>query len=297
MNKIKRKIRLMMMVITCIGALCACGNSTVSKTGTNQSKTNSKNAISVNDIDIEDFPWEVTQEIYNGERVYAFSIMNNSEFTMLGAQIDYCVKSGVTDSQLEIFNDFREKHDSWIDAEDDSHDIILRGFREAYIVPGDGRDMIGLAIGINNSSWYDIPSEEQFALMEPDILTCVLLGDDNFAYEASYDIKNDKWSVNKTRKEYNNWEENVLSNLIPKPECNLLTFSTGYNTSYISVEVYGIDRSYYESYVSLIKEAGFTEAAAEFDEYYYADNAVGNNIIVDLDEEKNSFSISLYDID
>lgn len=303
----KKRLCIVLAGILCLTLLCACGSTEgaapvgadgQAKAGAaakSDTPAKSRGTLTAGDLDISQFPWEVSQGIYQGERIYALHVDNDSPYPLIGVQLDYCVKDGITDAELALFDGFRAEHDSFIEEDDDGHELILRGERLGYAAPGGALDGIGIAIGFGRYAWYDVPNEEQFSVMQPDILTLALVGKDDRVYAAYYDCKSGKWSVEDSGSECNNWFETELSALAEKPECDLYRVTSGKTSSYFSFDAYGLPDGYYDTYVDKLKTLGFSVDPSEYDDWYRAKNADGYTVSLDFDRDADSLSLTLHE--
>ena len=168
----------------CIGSLSACGkNTSEEKSSTLSETTNSTNetevqtekvleteAADLNDtvpFSMSDIEWDIEENIVNGTRKYAISYTNNTKYDMLGLDITYSRKSGVTDEQmLNVFSDVQSEYD-YEDSEIEN--LQLNACNYAFIVSGEKADKEAsyVAGDVHGKDFKEI-TEEQFSLFEPD---------------------------------------------------------------------------------------------------------------------------------
>ena len=291
-----KKIISFIVCMCIIILLCACGTSNPEKTTRNTSKeeaTTSPGSISKSELNIEDFNWTVEEAKFEGTDYYAFSLVNNSKYNLLGVQIDYSLKEDVSDEELSVFDDFMNEHKDYIEDDATSTDIFLRGARMKYIASGDTADSIPVVIGINNLTWTDIPTTEQFNLMEPKELCLGLIENDETLHLAYYNFIDKNWRFDSETISINKWPSSEIANLIPKPDGHIFTVNTYENINSMDVTVYGVNTDEFSDYITQLKES-FTSNEYESEDYFSADDESGNSVSVTYDKYSSSYSISLH---
>ena len=249
------------------------------------------NTLKVKDLSIEDFSWETKSTMISGEKYYAMSLTNNSKYDVIGVEIDYKVSDTTSESDLSAFDGFMKNHSDWIDEDQTSRDITLVGSQNKLIKKGETINQIVLTIGIDDLSWYDVPNDTQFSLMEPKTLQIGIVGKDDKLYIAYYDFIEKSWMIDETVVELNNWTDTELSQQIVKPNCDYYYVSDD-DDGYYDFTAYGITSDYFKEYVSLIKEKGFTENdPLSTDSYYSAEDADGNYISIDYTSSTNTLDV------
>ena len=289
----KRTIALMICLCTLLD-FTACGSgSSGDSSDSGGSPKSLFAAVSKDDLNIDDFDWEVEETKIQGYDCYALSLTNNSKYDLLGIEIDYKLKDEVTDDQLKTFDSFMEDHSDYIDEDQTSKDVMLRGDRVQYVASGDSVSNIPLAVGIGTYTWSDIPDEEQFNLMQPDELMVGVIGDDNKLYLAYYDIEDGSWKIDSETTELNKWSDMEIAKLIPKPEGHVFKTEEYENINSLDVDIYGVSEDDFKAYVEKLKEAGFTDISLDNEGYFSADNENGNRITANYDDISQSVDVSL----
>ena len=294
---LKRKILVAGLVVSLIlSSVYVLGGCSCSDKKSDGSNSLTK-AITESTLNIEDFPWSVDLSKINKKDVYAFSLTNNSKYELLGAEINYKTKPGLTPEQLSVFDDFVSKRADFFKDGQTAADVILRGFGETYIGKGASVSNIPVALGVGNYSWYDIPTKEQFDLMEPNELVIVVVGNDDVAYSAYYNYADKKWRIDSRTVKLNKWPDSELAKLIPEPkEYTYKTSNSDEDDVY--ADVYGVNEEYYNSYIEKLKEKGFTEDIKEktysdSDASWEAKDKNGNEIELKYYNEKHKLDIHL----
>ena len=285
-----KKALYVIMIVAMAFAFAACGSGGSGDEG--GSSGSPLAAVSAGDLNIEDFDWSVDEAKIDGEDCYALSLTNNSKYDLLGVQIDYELKSDVTDEQLSTFDGFMKEHSDYIDEGQTASEVMLRGDSVQLVPSGETVSDIPLVIGINDFTWTDIPSEEQFNLMEPKELLVGVIGSDDKLYLAYYDIADGDWKLDSETATLNEWPDIELANIVPKVEGHVFKSTEYDNINSMSLDVYGVGEDDFNAYVDKVKEAGFTEDPSEWESYYNAKDKDGNSISVDYNEYTKSFYIS-----
>lgn len=276
---------------------CSCSLGGVGDASKNLTSNMGSSALQ-NSLDINDFVWNVDLAKISGKEVYALNLTNNSKYELLGCQIDYKVKDGVTPEQLSVYNDFMTKHASYIKDGQTTNDIILRGFDEAYI-PAKGGTVsnIPLAIGIDDKTWREPPSKEQYELMEPKELMVCVVGSDDKLYMAYYDIKDQTWKIDANTVELNKWPDMEIAKLVPELKDHTFKSSKYESLNSCTIDAYGVSEEEYKAYIEKVKEKGFTQDIDE-DNYktsssWEAKDANGNEVEIKYYKDIQKLSIKI----
>ena len=64
-------------------------------------------SLKASDLSIEDFKWETVSGKCDGYDCYVLSLTNNSKYDIIGVNFSYKVKDEVTDSQLNVYEEFK----------------------------------------------------------------------------------------------------------------------------------------------------------------------------------------------
>ena len=293
---LKRKVISVGLVITLMLSFvfvlsgCKCSNG---KSGDASSITQ---AITENSLNIDDFIWNVEQTKKSGKDIYTFSLTNNSKYELLGAEINYKTKAGLTPEQLSLFDDFKAKHESYFKDGQTTADVTLIGKKETYIPTSGSANGIPVTIGVGNYSWYDSPTKEQFDLMEPNELVLIVVGSDDVAYPAYYSFADKKWKIDSKTVKLNNWPDSELAKLIPEPKDYNYKMTLAYE-DHIAADVYGVTDEYFKSYVEQLKEKGFTEDIDEYNSDSYsrweAKDKNGNKVSLEYHNDTHILRIHL----
>ena len=192
----KKVLRLLLLVL-CTISIVGCGDNGMGNELGNVSKRLSTKDLSINDFEC------ITEKTYiNGEKVYTTTLSNNSNYDLIGVEIRFGIKEEVNEEQLKVYSDFVDKHKEYMDDKT-LHDLTLTGSIMKLVKAGEMNDSLVLFNGIDNLYWYELPTDEQFNLMEAKELQLGLIGKDKILYLAYYDFKNDSWALDKNTKELN----------------------------------------------------------------------------------------------
>ena len=282
-------IAVLLMASTLLMTGCSCSGKS-SPVGALSSELKDSN------LDINDFDWKVDLAKISGKDVYALSLTNNSKYELLGAEIDYKTKAGLSPEQLSVYNDFYNKHATSFKDGKSTADVILKGFEETYIAPGASVSNIPLAIGVGTTSWYDTPSKEQFELMEPSELVLVVVSGDT-AYPVYYSFSDQKWRIDAKTTKLNEWPDTEYAKLIPKPSDYTYKVNNYESLGSMNVDVYGVKEENYKEYIEQLKNKGFTEDVKEESmssrSTWEAKDKNGNEVEVELYPDKCKMKIEL----
>lgn len=88
------------------------------------------------------------------------------------------------------------------------------------------------------------------------------------------------------------WPKGKLAALLPAPECPYGEVVKA-DDSIVYVNVYSVTRKYYEEYVQVCREAGFSQNGEEKSSQYAAKDKQGNGLLLQYDEEKEIMVIGI----
>lgn len=251
--------------------------------------------LEVKDLSIDDLNWETKPGVYNGKECYEFTLTNNSQYDVIGVEIDYKTKGSSSETDLKLFDDFMKEHDGYIKETDSAKDVTLIGSLNKLIKKGEKADGVRPTIGFKTWSWYSYPTKEQFELMEPSQLQIGIVGNNKKLYIAYYDFTNKSWSLDDSVVDLNTWPENELSKKLKQPDCEYFVLRSGKADTSINLVVYGVDAEFFKEYVKSVQDNGFTVNAPEkFETYYTAKDEDGNNISVEYLKAEDRIIISGY---
>lgn len=285
----KRKILNVLILFVMVIGLTACGN--------NESGSNSilGKGLKTKDLSIDDFAWETKETHIDGKKTYAMTLTNNSEYDILGVEIDYEVKSSATQEELKVFDKFMSDHADWIDEDETAEDITLIGKRQKLVKNGESVSQIILYIGMGTSYWHDRPDETQFDLMEPETLQMLIVGKDNKVYVAYYEFDDKEWDLDEETRELNKWPNNELSKKVTKPQSEYLLVTSDEEDDDVDFTMYGCTKDYFKEYVETIKSAGFNvDVPEDYSTYFSAEDSDGNSISVTYDKDNDIMKVSTY---
>lgn len=293
-----KKIMIMALCVSMLVAFTACGSGGSGGEAEEPSGNSGggTTGLKTSDLNIEDFDWAVDEAKIEGTDCYVLTLTNNSKYDLLGVQIQYEPKDDVTEEQLSTFDGFMKEHEDYVDEGQTTADVMLRGDSKTYVAPGETASNVALAIGIGDYTWYDIPDEDQFELMEPEELAIGVIKEDKL-YIAYYDIPDQKWKIDAETADLNKWPEVKVASIVPKPDAKAFTSTSYNNIDTIDVDVYGASKEDFETYVDRLKEAGFTKDELKDDNYYSAEDEKGNSVTVDYNEHSQSYDINAYGAD
>ena len=119
----------------------------------------------------------------NGQRYLALTYTNNSAYTIIELEMKFTQKEPLTEEQKLLFPDLQEHLAYW---EREFTELYITGRNLKMSDPG---EMVGDKSLTLNGTGIKVENKEQFALVEPDMMTILFLGPDGKAYELYYDFK------------------------------------------------------------------------------------------------------------
>ncbi len=161
-------------------------------------------SLKASDLSIEDFKWETVSGKCDGYDCYVLSLTNNSKYDIIGVNFSYKVKDEVTDSQLNVYEEFMKEHDGYIDENDSPKNVTLIGEKNKLVQKGEQLTDLRFTVGYEDSAWYDYPTDEQFNLMEPKELQLGVISE-NKLYIAYYSFKDKSWKLDQNTADVDTW--------------------------------------------------------------------------------------------
>lgn len=248
----------------------------------------------VDDLSIKDFKWETKESKCSGTDCYLFTLTNNSKYDIVSVSMYYRVKDNVTDEQLAVFEDAVNRKKEYTDEEISLNKIVLFGESDMLISKGKTSNKIDIRMGYETSygynSLFNIPTAEQFELMEPkEMKLGIIVG--NKLYIAYYDFATDKWKLDEETYVADVWSKSELAKQLPKPQGEHFVISDDDEYEY-ELYSYGITEKMYDEYVEKLKSEGFKETDSG-SSYYEGENSDGYVVLVFFEEDGNYLEISI----
>lgn len=271
----KRTVTFILAIVLCLYsvALQGCSDSDNGTGGL------SKKSLKASDLSIENFEWETVSSKYNGHDCFVFSLVNNSDYDIIGVEFTYKIRTDVPDDALIVYDEFMKDHEGYIDETDSPRDVILRGTKDVLVSKGEKLTDLRFTVGFQDWVWYDYPTKEQFELMEPKELEIGVVGDDNTYYIAYYSFIDKSWTLDEITVPANTWSKKAIAQTISKPtEAHHIIVKD--EEDRFEVRSYGITADAFLQYVEEIKKVGFVGDSAS-DAYFDGKNGEGYSVTLD----------------
>lgn len=165
----------------------------------------------------------------------------------------------------------------------------------AKLIPkGETYSDISLSIYNDDLSWDDVPSTEQFNLMEIKELTILLLGPSNTGYIAYYNFDNQKWSLDKKTVIVDKWSTHDIGNYLPNPKAAHYIVTTDVKSDF-DILSYGITKDQYDTYIKKLIKSGFKtdEDYEESESIFKGENSKGYTVTAWFDETTESMNLEI----
>ena len=266
MKKIIAFVLALSLALTMGAVLTGCGSGSSSESG--EGATN----ITKPSVDLSQIDWTVESGIVDGYRAVVFGYTNNTDYEIVDFDLEFKVKDGVTNEQLEAYSELKEKA---ADMEHDIGEITVSAITHKCVAPDESVD--GLACNLDGTIDY-YSDFDSFEMFEPDMLTAVVASDGKL-YMAYYDFTSGKTTIGDDVENAYTWPDSELAKAVPKPEVRYLA-TTYDEDDYLSAEAFDISEDEYKAYVEACKSKGFDQDIDEYDDMFSAKNADG--ISVDL---------------
>lgn len=282
-------VLLAMFLCTSLMVIQGCGSS--NNVSDDSGSSLFSNALEASDLSIEDFEWETKPSKHNGKDCYSLSLINNSDYDVIAVEFTYKVKSNANDTELEVYNEFMDDHEGYIEKTDSPKDVILRGSKNTLVSKGEKLTNLRFTIGFKNWSWYDYPTEEQFNLMEPKEMEIGIVGKDNKLYIAYYDFEDDTWTLDEKTQFVDMWSSKEIAQKISKPAESHHIVVTD-EEDWFKAYSYGITAEEHNQYIEDIKALGFKEEDSS-SSFFTAKNTEGYTVELWYYSEDGRMSVSI----
>lgn len=277
----KKIITVLCLSITMLFGLTGCsGNETVSEF---DSESSDNSAIHIEEID-----WNVAESILDGERMVSFSYTNNSKYTILGIELQFKQKEGITAEQLAIFDNIKKEYEL---TDDEIANIYISGCNNKCADPG---ETVSASPCYIEDIYTYVENIDQYEIMEPDIMTIYFIGNDGKGYTIYYDFKSQTYSESSLGgQNLQEWSDSELSKLLPKPVAPELKIDID-DENLFMFNVHGFTIDEYGAYIEEVTAKGFSNVMIRDKRTFYASNAdgVSVNFYYDAVDEKMNGSIS-----
>jgi len=234
-------------------------------------------------VDLTQIDWKVEPGIVDGYRVVVFGYTNNTDYEIVDFDLEFKVKDGVTNEQLEIYSELKEKANN---MEHDIGEITIGAMTSKCVAPGESVE--GCACNLDGTIEY-YTDYDSYEVFEPDMMTAVLSDGDKL-YVAYYDFSSKKTIVDDDIRNAYTWSKSSLAKALPKPDVRYMALSYDDETR-LHASAYGVSREMYEAYVKACVENGFDKNVDESDDRFSAENADGIELDVDYYSSDDEMSI------
>ena len=281
----RRKCAQFLAIVLCVSfaGLCGCTKEGGGIVGGGNKK------LKASDLSIADFEWQTVPAKHNGYDCYSFSMVNNSNYDIISVEFTYKVKDAVSESELGVYDEFMSDHDGYIKENDSPKNVILRGSKDTLVLKGEELTGLRFAVGYKNWVWYDYPTAEQFALMEPKEMVIGVVGPNNVCYIAYYSFENKSWVLDENTAPVDTWSTKEIAQRLTKPEEAHHIVMKDEDDAF-KVYSYGITADEYNRYVQVVKDLGFEEERAS-SAYFRGKDIQGYTVQLDYDKEEERLNI------
>lgn len=247
-------------------------------------------SLKASDLSIEDFKWETVSGKCDGYDCYVLSLTNNSKYDIIGVNFSYKVKDEVTDSQLNVYEEFMKEHDGYIDESDSPKNVTLIGEKNKLVQKGEQLTDLRFTVGYEDSAWYDYPTDEQFNLMEPKELQLGVISG-NKLYIAYYSFKDKSWKLDQNTADVDTWSNTDVAKKISKPNEKHHVIITDDEDEF-KIYSYGITKDIYKEYTETLKANGFVQDE-DYSSHFEGKDENGYEVTVWFDDIEESLSIRI----
>lgn len=267
----KAKLTVALLAVCMAFSLAACSDGdagTNADSGGGSSAVAEKKDPAKDEVKVEDIAWTVDNIVVDGERRIAVQYENNSAYTIAGLRVDFVVKEGLSEEELQAaFSGMQSEFNE--DPAGDAKKNGMRGEVSVPTLPGESSAPGRLGVG-----GYYINDMAQFEAVEPDLMQIVFLTDDGRLYTETYDFKNDSYSLNSNVIDTTVWGSEEPATMSPKAE-GMIVIDVDDSAESFSFNAIGVGQEEFDAYVDACKEKGFTIDSAKTSLGYDADHVDG----------------------
>lgn len=296
----RRIIGLILLAVVCAAGLAGCTGSDTDTAGSSDAEKTADSAVEADmeeseeqtaynepEISIEDIDWSVEAAVLDGERFISLNYTNNTAYTIVGLQIEFVQKEDTTKQDLSVFKEIKNQYEY---TDEEVSEFYLTGENTKMADPGETVSDSPLAI--NWTSIY-IDSMDQYEVMEPDMATIVVIGDDEKLYTFYYDFKGEVLgSSSDDPDDAYEWSDSALADMLPKPDMRVVQVDYEDEDLY-SIYVFGASQQDFETYVQTCKDSGFDQSDADSETYYSATNDAGYEVTMDYTSVSETYYVNI----
>lgn len=275
-----KKIIVTLLTIIFLICIVGCNNADNSN-----SKSNKKQSLKEDSIQIEDIDWSVDERVIDGDKCLSFNYTNNTAYTIVDVELKFIQKEGNTVEQIKkVFDDYT----SFSNMSDEMiSDIYILGYNEKIAESGETVENSHCKI---NNSWRS-QKIQQYEFLEPSELKVEYIGSDNKIHYIYYDYKTETYTKSDDVRELYEWKDTELSKLLPKPKFKFVS-SKGDDNSF-EFEIKGVDLEQFNSYISDCKNGDFSEEVDKTEDTYNAKTKEGYTLNIEYSSIKEKISGSI----
>lgn len=282
-----KTVRRCLAILTCVVVLfCVSGCGAPSNVADDIKQPENAEPISFDDIE-----WSVDDCVFEGERCVGFGYTNNTQYPLLGIEIEFAQKENLTDEEQAAIDSFKQEEEWYFDDEDEDTDkeFVMKVLAKRYVAPGESINGVPCLI----NSFLDFDNMALYEAMEPDIASIAYVGADNKLHLAYYDFRSQTLTEsNHEPVSIDGWSDSKISKLIPAVDAKAIIVDRDEDDKF-TFEAYGVSYDYFEGYVNACKEAGFTNIDRDDNDKFRAENSDEYEVTVEYSSFMQCMSVRI----
>lgn len=267
----KKKVTLLTCLL--LSTLLIFGGCSSSEDSQKNNSGKEKKAVSEDTISVDDIDWNVDERIIDGEKCLSFNYTNNTDFTITSVELKFEQKEDVTEEQLNVFNYLVDGDVSFYNKNDLKNIYISA---ENFKIADAGETVEDSQCRIDNSGLY-AKSIKEYEIMEPTDMTIHYVGSDDKIHTLGYNYKTNAYAKSNDIVDKYIWEENELSEMLPKPKFEFVSSYINSSGKYYFT-FSGVNKNDYDKYLIDCKEKGFINDEDTYEFSWHAINSEGYKI-------------------
>ena len=250
-----------------------------------------KAKLSGADISIKEIDWEVDETIVAGQRLIAFKLSNNSDYTITDFHLTFKEKKGLNEKRREeYFQTLASNLGYW--KEDDISALKAKGISMSVTT----ERVLEAGKSISNVSLIHfggaVTSLNQYDCVEPDIATIKYIKG-NQIHTLYYDYLSNKYVKDENSEPAKYWTSSKLSEKIPMPNAPVVQKNGTDSDSLFEFKVRGVTHTEFCDYVNECQSAGFTNVTQNSETSYVLRDTNRNTIILEYNADLRAFTVQL----
>lgn len=248
--------------------------------GTTNAPSDSKNnANGTKRFDVNNLKINISERLFDGDKVLCFNYDNNSNYTVSEVKITYRMKDQTSiDSIKALGKPFTEA---------DFDDFFLEGDCLSVTKPGASSELVELTICDD-----DVSTEAILDYVIQESLFVEYVDEAGYIRQIQHEYTSGKDIESADLEKAYQWSNSEMAKLLPKPEMKIVKVTFDVDNQFFA-ELRVSTKNDFDAFVSQCKDAGFVSEGYSFDTSFNAKNETGYELLVTYFETEYLIDITL----